>query len=270
MSDERYVHGYSAAESQRLLDQAAALSRLLHYDSIFQPAGRVLEAGCGRGAQTVILAPQNPQCSFISVDIAEDSLAEAGTIIREKEICNVSFQKADVCDLPFEAESFDHIFVCFLLEHLPSPARALASLKRVLKKGGTITVIEGDHGSAYYHPRSPAAQADIQCLIDLQAAAGGNALIGRELYPLLFSAGFEGISVSPRMVYTDASRPELVEGFTRKTFIAMVEGVKEPAIKGGLISKAEWSRGIDELYRSAGAGGTFCYTFFKAAGRKPG
>jgi SAM-dependent methyltransferase len=268
MSNNTYVHGYSQTESQRLIDQAMTLSRLLHHDSIFHPAGKVLEAGCGRGAQTVILAPQNPECAFISVDISEESLVKAREMVREKEIRNVRFQQADVFNLPFADESFDHVFVCFLLEHLQAPGEALACLKRVLKKGGTITVIEGDHGSAYYHPRSAAAQATIQCLIDLQAGMGGNSLIGRELYPLLSSAGFAGLSVSPRTVYADAGRPEWVEGFTQKTFIAMVEGVKEQAIRQGLMSADEWRKGIDDLYRSSGKEGTFSYTFFKAIGRK--
>jgi ubiquinone/menaquinone biosynthesis C-methylase UbiE len=269
MSNDSYVHGYSLTESQRLIDQAVTLSRLLHHDSIFSPAGSVLEAGCGRGAQTIILAPQNPQCSFVSIDIAGDSLAEAEKSLKKSKIRNVRFQAADVFNLPFADESFDHVFVCFLLEHLRSPGDALSSLKRVLKRGGTITVIEGDHGSAYYYPRSEAAQATIQCLIDLQAEMGGNALIGRELYPLMVSAEFEGLSVSPRTVYADASRPEWVEGFTRKTFIAMVEGVREQAVERGLISASEWEKGIDDLNHSAGAEGTFSYTFFKATGRKP-
>jgi len=268
MSDSSYVHGYSVTESQRLSDQAETLGDLLHYDSVFRPDGMVLEAGCGTGAQTVIVAPQNPQCDFTSVDVAADSLVKAGNNIRRSGIPNVKFQLADVFALPFADESFDHVFVCFLLEHLPEPMRALASLKRVLKRGGTITVIEGDHGSAYYHPRSAAAQAAIQCLIDVQASMGGNALIGRELHPLLTTAGFDGISVSPRMVYADASRPEMVDGFTRKTFIAMVEGVKEPAIGCGLITETDWRRGIAALYRTADSDGTFCYTFFKAIGRK--
>ena len=268
MSDSTYVHGYSIAESQRLSDQANTLSYLLHHDSVFRPAGLVLEAGCGTGAQTVIVAPQNPQCNFVSIDIAEDSLVKAEENIKKKQIQNVRFQVADVFDLPFNNESFDHIFICFLLEHLHEPIEALVSLKRVLKKGGMVTVIEGDHGSAYYHPRSSVAQATIQCLIDVQASMGGNSLIGRELYPLLVNAGFECISVSPRMVYADASRPELVDGFTRKTFIAMVEGVREQAINSGLITEADWSNGITDLYRSADSAGTFCFTFFKAIGKK--
>jgi SAM-dependent methyltransferase len=268
MNDSAYVHGYSISESQRLSDQANALNRLLHHDSVFHPAGLVLEAGCGTGAQTVIVAPQNPQCNFVSIDIVADSLVKAGGNIKKKRIQNVRFQVADVFDLPFNNESFDHIFICFLLEHLQEPLGALASLKRVLKKGGTITAIEGDHGSAYYYPRSSAAQATIQCLIDIQSSMGGNALIGRELYPLLVTAGFEGISVSPRIVYADASRLELVDGFTRKTLIALVDGVWEQEIDCGLITEAEWSKGIADLYRSADAAGTFCYTFFKAVGKK--
>ena len=161
------------------------------------------------------------------------------------------------------------MFICFLLEHLPEPQKALVSLKKVLKKGGTITVIEGDHGSAYYHPRSDEAQATIQCLIDAQAMMGGNSLIGRELYPVLVEAGFDEVSVSPRIVYADASRPEMVDGFTRKTFISMVEGVREQAIDAGIISEADWDKGINELYRSADTDGTFNYTFFKAFAKKP-
>ena len=129
-------------------------------------------------------------------------------------------------------------------------------------------VIEGDHGSAYYYPRSASAQTTIQCLIDVQASLDGNSLIGRELYPLLVSTGFEDVSVSPRVVYADASLPKLVEGFTRKTFIAMVEGMKDQAISRRLVTEVEWEKGIADLYRTAGLNGTFCYTFFKASGRK--
>jgi SAM-dependent methyltransferase len=270
MNNNDYVHGYSTYEKERLADQANTLSHLLHYDSIFSPPGNILEAGCGTGAQTVILAKQNPECRFTSMDISEDSLTAAGKLIKTNKIQNVRFQVADVFNLPFSAGSFDHIFVCFVLEHLREPQTALTSLKRVLKAGGSITVIEGDHGSAYYHPRSAAAQATIQCLIDIQASLGGNSLIGRELYPLLVSAGFEEVSVSPRVVYADASRPNMVDGFTNKTFIAMVEGVKDQAISRGLIKDSEWNKGIKDLKRSAGPGGTFNYTFFKAVGKKAG
>jgi hypothetical protein len=133
--------------------------------------------------------------------------------------------------------------------------------------GGTITVIEGDHGSAHFYPDSEAAHAAIRCLIELQSRAGGDALIGRALYPLLAAAGFEEVRVSPRVVYVDSSKPGLLDGFTKKTFTAMIEGVRETAITAGLVDPAVFDQGIRDLYRTAEADGTFCYTFFKAVGR---
>ena len=146
--------------------------------------------------------------------------------------------------------------------------KALAALKRVLKPGGTITVIEGDHGSCYFYPESEAARKAIQCLVDLQKDAGGNSLIGRELYPVLAAAGFREVRVSPRMVYVDDSRPTLVEGFTKNTFTAMVEGVRGPALAAGLIDVATFDKGIADLYRTTASDGVFCYTFFKGTAKK--
>lgn len=129
-------------------------------------------------------------------------------------------------------------------------------------------MIEGDHGSAYFHPDSIHARRAIGCLVDLQREMGGNALIGRELYPLVAGAGYRDVRVSPRMVYVDASRPDLVREFTRLTFTAMVEGVGADAVGRGMMSREDWERGIRDLYRTSEQDGVFCYTFFKATGRK--
>ena len=52
----------------------------------------------------------------------------------QNEFSNVDFQQADIFNLPFEDETFDHIFVCFVLEHLQDPIFALESLRRVLRE----------------------------------------------------------------------------------------------------------------------------------------
>jgi len=263
-----YVHGYDERANARLQDQANALVDLLHSDTAYPEGSLVLEAGCGVGAQTVSLARNSPGARIISIDIAADSLAAARAKVEAAGFANVRFQQADVFALPFAPASFDHVFVCFLLEHLSRPLEALARLKDLLKPGGTITVIEGDHGSTYFHPDSEAAHAAIRCQVELQRAAGGNANIGRELYPLVRQAGFHAVRVSPRMVYVDSSRPALVDGFTRKTFTAMIEGVREAAIKAGMMTPEAFDAGIRALYRTAEEDGVFCYTFFKAFGEK--
>jgi SAM-dependent methyltransferase len=264
-----YVHGYDPRENLRLQDQASTLVELLHFDTTYPAGSSVLEAGCGVGAQTVNLASNSPKAQITSIDVSGASVAEAEGVVQAAGIENVTLRQADIFNLPFPPESFDHVFLCFVLEHLPQPAEALRALKSVLKPGGTMTVIEGDHGSAFFYPDSEYAHKAVRCQVELQASAGGNALIGRALYPLLREAGFGEVHVSPRMVYVDSSKPDLVEGFTRRTFIAMIEGLRKPSLGLGIMSEADFDRGIADLYRTAEADGTFCYTFFKARATRP-
>lgn len=265
-----YVHGYDPHENLRLQDQASTLADLLHADTAYPPGSRVLEAGCGVGAQTLTLARHSPGAHIVSVDISPESVAAARRRVAAAGLTNVEFLPGDLFQLPFAPGSFDHVFVCFVLEHLPQPVIALQILRGLLKPGGTLTAIEGDHGSVFFHPDSAAAHRAIQCQMELQRRAGGDAQIGRRLQPLLSAAGFESVRVSPRMVYVDSTRPALVDGFTKKTFTAMIAGVRAPALAAGLATAADFDQGVCDLYRTAEADGVFCYTFFKAFAVKPG
>jgi SAM-dependent methyltransferase len=265
-----YVHGYSEHEARRLGDQAETLAALLHDGTAYPPGSRVLEAGCGIGAQTVHLMRSSPRARLVALDVSAESLAQARARVQARSPgADVQWHRADLLDPPFADAAFDHLFVCFVLEHLRDPRAALAALKRVLRPGGTITVIEGDHGSAFFHPDSAYARAAIGHQVRLQADAGGDALIGRRLQPLLAAAGYADVAVRPRTVYADRTRPALVEGFTRNTFTAMIEAVRDGALTAGLTTAADFDRGIADLRRTAEDGGTFHYTFFKAHAVKP-
>ncbi len=258
-----YVHGYSESEASRLVDQSNTLARLLHHDTCYPPGSRILEVGCGVGAQTVVLARNSPDAEITSIDISLESVKRARAAVERAGIHNVKFQTGDLFHLPFVDGSYDHLFVCFVLEHLQRPLNALRSLKRLLRPAGAITVIEGDHGSYFSHPHSEAACLAVRCLIEVQSRMGGNARVGRELFHLLGSAGYSEVRVSPRLVYVDARSPELVDGFIDKTFTAMVKGVREQALDLGLVDESTWEKGITDLYRAMEPDGSFCYTFFK-------
>lgn len=263
-----YVHGYARSELQRLRDQSNTLRELLHHDTRFPPGSLVLEAGCGVGAQTAHILETSPGARIVPFDISFESLLEARETAT-RECSQVDFLQADLYTPPFKPGSFDHVFLCFVLEHLGDPAGVLRVVKDVLKPGGTLTAIEGDHGSCFFSPESPEARHVWNCLIESQARLGGDSLIGRRLYPLLHRAGFGNIDVSPRFVYADATRPGWVEGFTLKTICAMVEGVRENAIAMGLSDPARWETGMKALRNAAEPpSGVFCYTFFKATAVK--
>jgi SAM-dependent methyltransferase len=252
-----------------LHDQASGLGLLLHEGTRYPPGSTVLEAGCGVGAQTLLLSGNSPHAKFISIDISHESLARAKQVVSGEGSSNVTFHLADICQLPYEDGTFDHVFVCFTLEHIPDPLLALDNLRRVLRPNGTITVIEGDHGSAIFYPDTKAAHHVIDCLVTLQQQAGGNALIGRELEHLLADAGFVNVHLSPCQTYASQKIPHSFEA-VKSIFIAMIEGVRQQAIAGGLSDPESWDRGIRDLYSTTETGGMFCYTFFKAVGRKRG
>ncbi len=270
LTDGGYVHGYGDREAQRLLDQANSVKDLIHHDTVFPPGTAVLEVGCGVGAQTLTIASQSPGARFVSFDKTPKSVALAAQRVRAAGLRGVHLLSCDLFAAPFEPESFDCLFVSYLLEHLPNPVGALASLSKFLRPGGEVLVVEGDHGSCYFHPSTPEAVRAWECLIEVQADLGGDSQIGRRLHPLLTAAGFEDVRVSPRMVYADSSRPRVQAEFVLQTILPMVEGVRDQALDGRLMSSTDWDRGIGDLKATGSApDGTFCYTFFKAWARKP-
>jgi SAM-dependent methyltransferase len=225
----------------------------------------VLEVGCGVGAQTIIVARRNPKAHFTCIDVSEPSLSNAEHLAKKAGLTNVTFEQADARYYRASAKVFDHALFCFVLEHVTEPHEVLRHICELVQTGGSVTAIEGDHGSTFFYPPSAKAWRTIQCLIDLQAAIGADALIGRRLYPLFEEVGLREICVSLRPVYADPSRPEWVQGFTERTYVAMIEGARERALAANLINAHDWDEGILDLRQSIQ--GTFCYTFFKAIGR---
>ena len=260
-----YLHGYSEREARRLSEQSEILEALLHGDVSYPAGSRVLEAGCGVGAQTRILARKSSGAAFVSVDISAGSLAQAAAAIRSLGLNNVTFLQADLMRLEFEPESFDHLFVCFVLEHLPDPMGALFALKALLRPGGTITAIEGDHGSCFWHPETADSLQAWAAMVASQKALGHDPLIGRRLYPLLLEAGFAAVEVAPRWVYADGKDPVLLDGVLNKIIVPMVETARRRSTEAGLIDAERFDRGVRDLVRAgAPPDGTFFYTWFRA------
>jgi len=123
-------------------------------------------------------------------------------------------------------------------------------------------VIEGDHGSCYFYPETIESVKVWECLIQCQMGLNCNPMIGREIYPLLKNSGFKNIKVSPKIVYVDSSKPDMVEGFNKKTIIAMVDGVRDQAIDSKMIDAESWEKGINDLFKTTESDGVFFYNFF--------
>lgn len=256
-----YVHGYADEELDRLTGSANTLAHLLHQGMAYPEGALVLEAGCGVGAQTRHVLSNSPGIRLVSVDIARTSLLRAQ---KDTGKDNASFLQADLHNLPFQPKTFDHIFICFVLEHLPDPVEVLRYLKTLLKPKGTITAIEGDHGSAFFYPETEAAVSAWQCLQQLQLQTSGDGHIGRRLYALFKDSGATTIDVTPVPVYCDPSLPEMMGGFADKTIVGMLKGIEEEVLSRKMLSPQIWHQGINDLLTlSKSDRGSFSYTFFR-------
>ncbi len=265
-----YVHGYSVRETQRLTEQSFILERLLHRGTNYPAGSHVLEAGCGVGAQSYLLAKKNPDSRITSIDICMESLRKANAYLQALNVTNVTFIQADILNTNFHDASFDHVFVCFVLEHLDDPVYALTEFKRILKPGGSITLIEGDHGSCFWHPETRESLDVWNSLIVAQQALGHDPLIGRKLYPLLQAADFNIQTVEPRWVYTDASDLKLADGVLNKIIIPMINSAKVQVLNSAIVSTSTWNKGLKDMENTARPPeGTFFYTWFKGVGIKP-
>ncbi|MBU0618885.1 class I SAM-dependent methyltransferase [Patescibacteria group bacterium] len=97
--------------------------------------GRVLEIGCGAGAFTRAIKHYRPDLEILGTDINPDVIKLA----QKKDRKNV-YQKADVEQLSFKANSFDAVLAFDVIEHLKNPQLAFSEIFRVLKPGGRLHV----------------------------------------------------------------------------------------------------------------------------------
>ena len=118
---EGYLHGYSKDEQDRLYEQARFLEPMVYENVDFSGVTKLIEVGCGVGAQTEILLERFPHLHIHGVDAAPEQIKRAkerlAKPIKEK---RVELVVADALKLPYGDNSFDGAFVCFFLEHVGS------------------------------------------------------------------------------------------------------------------------------------------------------
>jgi SAM-dependent methyltransferase len=269
MSSREYVHGYSARETQRLQEQSLILEELLHAGTSYQAGSRVLEVGCGVGAQTLILLRRNPAIRLTSIDMSAESLEKAREKVREAGYSNVEFRHEDILVHGLEHGSFDHIFICFVLEHLEQPVQALEHMMKLLRAGGSITIIEGDHSSGKWAPETKASRAAWDGLVLSQQMLGHDPDIGRRLLEIMTEAAINRPMVEPRKVNPDRSDPVLLDGVVNQIITPMVYSAENLVLANKLTDPLTWSHGLRDLSHVADSpDGTFFYSWYKGVGYK--
>lgn len=233
-----YLHGFSDTEQNRLLKQARLLEATLFNQIDYTGARRLLEVGSGVGAQTEILLRRFPELHVTGVDLSEAQLAAARANLQNLPWCRERYdlQQADAGNLPFEPRQFDAAFLCWVLEHVPSPARVLSEVRRVLAPGSPVYVTEVMNASFLLHPYSPNVWRYWMAFNDFQYDHGGDPFVGAKLGNLLLAGGFRDVQTDIKTLHLDNREPA-----RRKTMIAFWEelllSAAEPLLQSGSVSE---------------------------------
>jgi ubiquinone/menaquinone biosynthesis C-methylase UbiE len=192
-----YVHGYGTPEQERLVEQAEHWRhRLITDGTQLEPGTRLLEVGTGAGAVLAVLGQEFPEIQLTGVDIEPKQLEFARGHL-ERSGVDATLVQADALALPFEDESFDHVWMMWFLEHVADPVGVLREARRVLVPGGAITAIEVDYSTARAEPSPPAIGALFRAMVRGMAASGWSDA-GTRLPGWLQEAGFREVDEGER------------------------------------------------------------------------
>jgi len=207
--DFPYIHGFSEEEQSRLIRQARMFESTLFSHIDYSSVTRLLEVGCGVGAQTEILLRRFPDLHVTGVDRSPTQLAAAEHNLSAKAWCESRYalRQADAADLPFADRSFDAAYLCWVLEHMPSPARVLSEVRRVLSPGAVMYVTEVLNSSFFLDPYSPNLLRYWMAFNDHQYDSGGDPFIGAKLGNLLLAGGYRDVRTEVKNVYLDNRQP---------------------------------------------------------------
>lgn len=174
---ENYIHGFGPAEERRLREQAAVLAPVVFKDLPLPARGRLLELGCGVGAELDLLAQLGPGLDLTGIDLSPSHLGAAQRHLGD----GVALVRGDAGRLPFGDGTFDRVLTVWLLEHVRHPEAVLREALRVLKPAGRLICTEVDNASFRFSPELPAIRRWWDLFCRQQQAAGGDPYIGRRL-----------------------------------------------------------------------------------------
>jgi len=120
-----------------------------------RPGDSVLDVAGGTGDIAVGLARQVGRSGLVMLTDINAAMLQAGRdrLIDKGLVGNVRCVQADAEHLPFADGSFECVTIAFGLRNVTDKARALASMRRVLKSGGQLLVLE------FSKPATPSLQA---------------------------------------------------------------------------------------------------------------
>lgn len=261
-----YLHGFDDAERDRLYRQARFVEHAVHDRLPFRRSRRLVEVGCGVGAQTEILLRHFPELHVTGLDRSQDNLEHAARHLGALPWAEGRYElvQQDAAAIELDAESFDAAFLCWILEHVGDPMLVLSEVRRILRPGAPIAINEVQNATLFIEPYSPNTMSYWMAFNDYQLELGGDPFVGAKLGNLLLAVGYRDITTEVKTFHLDnrtpGERSEFLEFWT-ELLLSGAGGLRE----AGRVS-AEVVEGMERELREAShdPNSVFYYSFIQA------
>jgi len=213
-------------------------------------SGRVLDWACGPGLVSAALAPRARE--VVALDLTDATLRVAGRKLAEAGRGNVRRVRADGLRLPFPDARFDAVVMRLALHHLESPEDAVREVRRALRPGGVLAILD------LLAPDDAQDDQLLTALERLRDPSHVRALRAAELTSVVSGAGF---TVSERSIFS------LERRFSEWAAI-IADPVRTDALRVVMTELARRGMGAGIALREDGDELLFDYRFGLLVGRR--
>ncbi len=271
-SPRKYVYAGTIEEAHRLEVQAKAQEVMIRkeLEAIELRSGiQVLDAGCGTGAITRMIAREITPGKVYGVDIDPVFIGEAERLVIEEDFPNIHYQLGDICNLEFDDDFFDATYCRLVLMHVKDPVLVLSEFKRVTKQNGIIAVSDFDDGTIVVYPPFPMGLNLWGKFGEIAKSRGDDRYIGRKLFSFFSQIGLESIKIIPVPIAVTQQTPHLLQ-LAMSVPIELIRTEKEALISQGYTTEQGYKEGVEELNQFLKHPEAFLMTTsFIATGRVP-
>ena len=210
-----------------------------------RPGDRILDAGCGTGADTLALKARVGHSGWVmGLDASRQMVRRARDTAHNGGTFGSTYTTGSICDLPVATGTLDGLICNRVLMHLRQPVHAVREMARVLKPGGWLGLCEPDWSKAQMQPDSRASQA----ILATHCASFENGAVGGLLSTLVKAAGCE--------VIADVERRGVVQNYKAVWPMLNLERSISTAKQSGVLSQDEVQTWQGKL-EAAAKSGTF-------------
>ena len=205
--DPRLASSRLHADVERLEAQAAlswprelcALKRIGLRDGT-----SILEVGSGPGFITRRLLDALPHATVTCVELDADMVAHARMLLSSYPEDRLRITEGSITFTNLPSDAFDFALARYVFQHLSAPDLAASEILRLLKRGGTLAVLDVDDDlGGLVSPSLPAFDVVAQRVREAQARAAGDRKIGRKLWRILSDAGYESLNLEAVLFHSD-------------------------------------------------------------------